>query len=1506
MFNKRKKTNLSDLIDVEFLQKLQDNFATTMGVASLTVDDDGPITKPSNFTDFCTNFIRTNELGSQKCNECDIEGGKLAVQKGEPIIYTCHTGLTHFVVPIMVAGKHIASILGGQISLKKPDEQHFKNIAKELGITDEENYIKDLRKIKVISEEHLKSATQLLFLVANSISEIANKNFELLEKNKKENLYRTIVETMRSSLDIDTVKHEIVFQIGSLLEADRVAFADYDSKKGNYFIDPKNEYRSSSKVKTFVGYDFAATPGFIEAIRELHLTGKDIIFDDLDEYLEINNLKNTGIEHFYREMGFLSSMAINLCHGDEFYGNLVITFEEKRDISENDIKFIRILADQAGIALYQAELYKKEKKTAERETILRDITGKMRSSLNIEHIQHEIVNQIGKFLNADGVRIADYNYETADYTVSKKAEYRSSHTIKSLVGVIFKNISGFTKYIRDVHMQGEDIIFSDLEKYLDEKQIRGTGVEKFYREFGFNSSAAINIYYGDMYLGDFVITFENKRDFSDDEIKFLRALADQAGTAFYQAQMYKKEKLTAEQERILRDIITKIRSSLNLEAIKHEIVTQIGILFKANRVAMGYYDYNLKMHVVTKDAEYKSSNNVKTYVGVDFNSIQGFVEYIRNVNLHGDDIIFGDLEKHLDEYNLRGTGVEKFYNDFGNVSSVSLNINYGDMFLGNLVITFEHKREFSDNELKFLRTIADQAGVAFHQAELYKKERQTAEKEITLRETIKILRSTLNLEEIKKRFVEITGDYFNADRCLFDDYDKETNKFLPFRIEKLKSTEIQSLVGISVETAFPEFAAKLKKGKNVVIKNLEKTLSRKKLLGYKAVKTLQASDVKSDYGLVVKYKDQIMGILILHFVNQKRILTHDEFDFLKVLRDQAGTALYQAELYEKTKENAERENSLRTILETMRSSLDINVIKNTIVTEIGKALNLDICFIMLHDPVNDYFYVDKYSEYLSSPKEKSFVGANSEDPKFKCFMDSFKKNQDVSFSNSEEFIIQNNLQGSSEEGFLKEYNIKSSYSISTYYADNLLGYIHLMSTQDYRELKEEEFEFFRIIATQAGIALYQARLYKITQMQAEREALLRTITETIRGTLDIDETKKTIVEIIGKTLNADRCYIVEYDKKSDKFLIINDEYLSSDEILGYRGLNVNKELPHFVEVIKKGESLLINDKEIFLNTDNQDFHAEKKIIEKYKINSAYTFPLYYHDELLGTLSIHYVKEKHFIDDDEINFIKLIANQVAIAIYQAKLYQKIQLQAERERISRNIIEILRSTLDKTIIKYLFVKNIGKYFDADRVFFSEFNTKKNVYLPIDEKSEYLSTPKEKSFMGYDLSSTPIKEHIQPLIDKRELLIPCWNEYIQNNSKSQEFISIYEDANIESSYSFPVLYEGTIMGYFCIEFTHKICELLDEDIKRIRSICTQAGIALHHAELYMKAQAALQSKERIIEKVKCGIKEPVDNIIKTSKVLSELVLEHDKQLEYLSNILDSCNQLMELTRDISEFDD
>ncbi|SMC34911.1 PocR ligand-binding domain-containing protein [Sporomusa malonica] len=161
---------LQDIIDMDFLQKFQDTFAESLGVASITVDMEGnPVTKPSNFTRFCMEYTRGSKTGLARCMECDRKGGEESARTNKPAIYDCHAGLVDFGAPIMLEGRQIGSILGGQVLTSVPDEFYYRKVAQEIGV-DPDEYIAALREVKQISRKSLESAATMLYLVANTLS----------------------------------------------------------------------------------------------------------------------------------------------------------------------------------------------------------------------------------------------------------------------------------------------------------------------------------------------------------------------------------------------------------------------------------------------------------------------------------------------------------------------------------------------------------------------------------------------------------------------------------------------------------------------------------------------------------------------------------------------------------------------------------------------------------------------------------------------------------------------------------------------------------------------------------------------------------------------------------------------------------------------------------------------------------------------------------------------------------------------------------------------------------------------------------------------------------------------------------------------------------------------------------------------------------------------------------------------------------------------------------------
>ncbi len=203
---------LTDVIDVDILQQLQDSFSEMTGIAALITDKNGvQITKPSNFTDLCIKYTRAMDLGCNRCKECNKNGTKITMLNGEPYEYECFAGLINFTAPIIINGQIIGSFIGGQILTKEPDLEKFRQIAEELKI-DPDAYIEEVKKVRIVDSVFAEKATRFLYTIANMISRIAYNDYILKQSYKK------VEEAARAKSDfLANMSHEIRTPMNAVL-----------------------------------------------------------------------------------------------------------------------------------------------------------------------------------------------------------------------------------------------------------------------------------------------------------------------------------------------------------------------------------------------------------------------------------------------------------------------------------------------------------------------------------------------------------------------------------------------------------------------------------------------------------------------------------------------------------------------------------------------------------------------------------------------------------------------------------------------------------------------------------------------------------------------------------------------------------------------------------------------------------------------------------------------------------------------------------------------------------------------------------------------------------------------------------------------------------------------------------------------------------------------------------------------------------------------------------------
>lgn len=170
---------LRDFFDLKLLEQIMTDWSKATGMASIAVDSNGEyLTGEIGFTDFCMNYTRGSVEGKKRCVKCDQEN------KG---VYFCHAGLMDFSIDIEVEGIVFGKIIGGQILPCEPDSDKFRDIAKEIGVN-EDDYLDALSRINIRTEESIRASAALLGKIVNMLV-----SFEYV-KFKRKSLNQTLEE----------------------------------------------------------------------------------------------------------------------------------------------------------------------------------------------------------------------------------------------------------------------------------------------------------------------------------------------------------------------------------------------------------------------------------------------------------------------------------------------------------------------------------------------------------------------------------------------------------------------------------------------------------------------------------------------------------------------------------------------------------------------------------------------------------------------------------------------------------------------------------------------------------------------------------------------------------------------------------------------------------------------------------------------------------------------------------------------------------------------------------------------------------------------------------------------------------------------------------------------------------------------------------------------------------------------------------------------------------------
>ena len=236
-----------------------------------------------------------------------------------------------------------------------------------------------------------------------------------------------------------------------------------------------------------------------------------------------------------------------------------------------------------------------------------------------------------------------------------------------------------------------------------------------------------------------------------------------------------------------------------------------------------------------------------------------------------------------------------------------------------------------------------------------------------------------------------------------------------------------------------------------------------------------------------------------------------------------------------------------------------------------------------------------------------------------------------------------------------------------------------------RPWNEEEIALVESVATQLALAIENARLFEQTQARAEEQTVLAEMGRVLTTMLDVEAVIESIYRHTSRLMDTTNLYIALYHPEQDRVsfaLYVEGE--STRWRVGKR--QMGKGLTE--HVIRIREPLLIPEN-VVQWLEEQGIESIGQVAQ-----SWLGVPMLIGERTIGVIAVQSYTTPRIYNEHHRDLLSSIANQSAIAIQNANLFEQAQARARRERLIREITDKIRGQTGLDAILQTTVVELGK--------------------------------------------------------------------------------------------------------------------------------------------------------------------------------------------------------------------
>jgi len=423
-------------------------------------------------------------------------------------------------------------------------------------------------------------------------------------------------------------------------------------------------------------------------------SGEPLVVPDVSEDVRLTRM-------VVAQEGFRSFAIVPIGARGRITGTLFMSTRHLREFSRREVQLLASIGDQIGVAVQNARLFAGEQRRAEQFRVLSEVGRRTTSILSTDELLHEMVALIREGFGYDVVEIGLVEGEELVFRAGVGREtngdgHQPFQTYRIDVGR--GGIAG------EVAATGIPILIPDVNRNRSFAGSRNTAT---------CSELAVPIKSKDEVIGVLNVRCVVFDAFDESDLAVLQALADQAGTAIANAQLFEAEQRRAEQFRVISEVGSHITSILAVDELLNQIVRLIQQTFGYYHVGIGLVEddevaYRVGAGEFWETAEFQFE---PARLAVGREGITGWVAAT------GEPLLVPDVSEDPRYVSMSPAATR---------SELTVPLKVKGDVIGVLDVQSDQLNAFDESDLLVLQSLAHQAAIAIENARLYEQARRLA------------------------------------------------------------------------------------------------------------------------------------------------------------------------------------------------------------------------------------------------------------------------------------------------------------------------------------------------------------------------------------------------------------------------------------------------------------------------------------------------------------------------------------------------------------------------------------------------------------------------------------------------------------------------------------------------------------------------------------------------------------------------------------------------------------